>query len=41
MRIDMAILDFVQTYLRCDFLDMAMPVITWLGNVLVKTVGEK
>lgn len=32
MRIDMAILDFVQTYLRCDFLDMAMPVITWLGN---------
>lgn len=32
MRIDMAILDFVQTYLRCDFLNMAMPVITWLGN---------
>lgn len=32
MRIDMAILDFVQTYLRCDFLDMAMPVTTWLGN---------
>lgn len=28
----MAILDFVQTYLRCDFLDMAMPIITWLGN---------
>lgn len=32
MSIDMAILDFVQTYLRCDFLDMAMPLITVLGN---------
>lgn len=28
----MAILDFVQTYLRCDFLDMVMPFITKLGN---------
>lgn len=32
MRIEMAILDFVQTCLRCDFLDMAMPLITALGN---------
>lgn len=32
MRIDMAVLNYVQTYLRCDFLDMIMPVITWLGN---------
>lgn len=32
MRIDTAILDFVQTYMRCDFLDMAMPFITGLGN---------
>lgn len=28
----MAILEFVQTYLRCDFLDMVMPFITKLGN---------
>lgn len=32
MRIDMAVLDFVQAYLRCDFLDVAMPIITRLGN---------
>lgn len=32
MRIDTTILDFVQTYMRCDFLDMAMPLITGLGN---------
>lgn len=32
MRIDMAVLNLVQMYLRCDFLDMIMPAITWLGN---------
>lgn len=32
MKIDMAILDFVQTSLRCDFLDMAMPFLTRLGD---------
>lgn len=32
MRVDMAVLNFVQTYLRCNFLDMAMPLITELGN---------
>lgn len=41
MRVDMAVLDFVQTYLRCNFLDMAMPLITGLGNILVRTAEEK
>ena len=32
MWIDTGILDFIQTYLRCDLLDMAMSFITRLGN---------
>lgn len=32
MRIDLGILDFIQTYLRCDLLDLAMPLITRLGD---------
>lgn len=32
MRIDIGILEFIQTYLRCDLLDMAMPLITRLGD---------
>lgn len=32
MRIDMAILDFIQSCMRCDLLDIAMPFITRLGN---------
>lgn len=32
MGIDRIILDFIQTYMRCGFLDMAMPIITKLGD---------
>lgn len=32
MGIDIGILEFIQTYLRCDLLDMAMPFITRLGD---------
>lgn len=32
MRIDLGILEFIQTYLRCDLLDGVMPVITRLGD---------
>lgn len=32
MRIDIEILEFIQTYLRCDLLDMTMPLITKLGD---------
>lgn len=30
--IDFSILDFIQSYIRCGFLDVIMPVITTLGN---------
>jgi len=32
MSIDLGILEFIQTYLRCDLLDMTMPLITRLGD---------
>lgn len=32
MKIDFGILDFIQTCLRCDLLDMIMPLITRLGD---------
>lgn len=32
MRIDLGILEFIQTYLRCGLLDGVMPVITKLGD---------
>ena len=32
MGFDIGILDFIQLYLRCDFLDTVMPLITMLGN---------
>ena len=32
MRIELGILEFIQTYLRCDLLDGVMPVITRLGD---------
>lgn len=32
MRIELGILEFIQTYLRCNLLDVAMPVITRLGD---------
>lgn len=33
MNIDFQILDFIQAHMRCRFLDMAMPLITKLGDV--------
>ncbi len=32
MGIDRAVMDFIQTNLRCDLLDAAMPLVTGLGN---------
>ena len=32
MEIDWTVLDFIQKFFRCDFLDFAMPKITMLGN---------
>lgn len=32
MRFDSGILEFIQTYLRCDLLDIVMPMITRLGD---------
>lgn len=32
MRIELGILEFIQTYLRCNLLDVPMPVITRLGD---------
>ena len=29
---ELAILDWIQTHLRCEFLDMAMPWISWTAN---------
>ena len=39
MRIDLGILEFIQTYLRCDLLDMAMPLITRLGDGGILWIG--
>ncbi len=39
MRIDLRILEFIQTYLRCDLLDMAMPLITRLGDGGILWIG--
>lgn len=32
MKIDLGILNLIQTYLRCDVLDLVMPFVTRLGN---------
>ncbi len=32
MSIDNTILDYIQSYIRCDFLDVIMPFITRLGD---------
>ena len=33
MQFELSVLDNIQSYLRCDFLDAAMPIISMLGNV--------
>lgn len=33
MQFELSFLDSIQSYLRCDFLDAAMPIISMLGNV--------
>lgn len=32
LKMDFAVLDFIQKYLRCGFLDAVLPIITTLGN---------
>lgn len=32
MQLELSFLDSIQSYLRCDFLDAAMPIISMLGN---------
>lgn len=32
MQFELSVLDNIQSYLRCDFLDAAMPIISMLGN---------
>lgn len=33
MQFELSVLDNIQSYLRCDFLDATMPIISMLGNV--------